>query len=142
MAPFKALYDRKCRSPSCWIEVREAELTGLDIVQETPEKIKAIQDKLKAAQDLQKSYANASKRELKFCESDWIFLKVSPMKGVVRFRKRGKLNPHYMGPLEIHKKIRPVAYRLALTPELVNVHDVFHISMLIRYVPYPTHVLE
>ena len=111
-------------------------------MQKTIEKIKVIQDKLKFAQDHQKRYADANRRELDFREGDQVFLKVSPMKGVVRFRKRGKLNPHYMGPLEIHKKIRPVAYRLALTPELVNVHDVFHVSMLRRYVADPTHVLE
>ena len=142
MAPFEALYGRKCRSPSCWTEVGEAEITGPDIVLETTEKIKMIQDRLKVAQDRQKSYADTNRRELEFQEGDWVFLKVSPMKGVVRFGKRGKLNPRYVGPFEILEKIGPVAYRLALTPEFSNVHDVFHVSMLRKYVADPTHVLE
>jgi hypothetical protein len=142
MAPFEALYGRKCRSPTCWTEVGEVELTGPDIVQETPEIVKLIQERLKVAQDRQKSFADANRREMDFKEGDWVFLKVSPMKGVVRFGKRGKLNPRYVGPFEILEKIGPVAYRLALTPELANVHDVFHISMLRRYVADPTHVLE
>ncbi|XP_057495665.1 uncharacterized protein LOC130780661 [Actinidia eriantha] len=114
MAPFETLYGRKYRSPSCWTEVGDAKLTGPDIVQETSKKN----------------------------QSDWAFLKVSPMKGVVRFRKRGKLNPRYVGSFKILEKIGPIAYRLALTAELANVHDVFHVSMLRRYVADPTHVLE
>jgi hypothetical protein len=142
MAPFEALYGRKCRSPSCWTEVGKAELTGPEIVQETTEKISLIQDRLKAAQDRQKSFADANRRELEFQEGDWVFLKVSPMKGIVRFGKRGKLNPRYIGPFEIIEKVGPVAYRLALTSELSNVHDVFHVSMLRRYISDPTHILE
>ena len=142
MAPFEALYGRKCRSPSCWTEVGETEITGPDIVLETTEKIKLIQDRLKVAQDRQKSYADANRRELDFQEGDWVFLKISPMKGVVRFGKKGKLNPRYVGPFEILEKIGPVAYRLALTPEFADVHDVFHVSMLRKYVADPTHVLD
>ena len=63
------------------------------------------------------------------------------MKGVIRFGKRGKLNPRYIGPFKIIERIRPVAYRFELTPELVNVHDVFHVSMLRRYILYPSHIL-
>ena len=115
--------------------------TGPEIIQETTEKIKIIQDRLKIAQDQKKSYADAHRRELEFQEGDRVFLKISPMKGVFRFGKRGKLNPRYVGPFENLKRVGPLAYRLALSPELANVHDVFHISMLRKYVSDPTHVL-
>ena len=111
-------------------------------MQETSETIKVIQDKLKVAHDRQMSYADANRRELEFREDDWVFLKVSPMKGVVRFKKRGKFNPHYMSPFEILEKIGSITHRLTLTPELANVHNIFHVSMLKRYVADPTHVLE
>ena len=71
-----------------------------------------------------------------------MFLKLSPWKGVMRFGKRGKLSPRYIGPYEITERIGPVAYRLALPPELSRVHDVFHVSMLRKYMPDPSHVLE
>ncbi|XP_057465119.1 uncharacterized protein LOC130754864 [Actinidia eriantha] len=142
MVPFEALYGRKCRSPACWTEVGETEITGPDIVLEITEKIKLIQDRLKVAQDRQKSYADVNRREVEFQEGDWVFLKVSPMKGIMRFEKKGKLSPRYMGPFEILEKIGPVAYRLALTPDFANMHDVFHVSVLRKYIADPTHVLE
>ena len=141
MAPFEALYGRKCRSPSGWSEAGELELTGPEIVHETTEKIKVIQDRLKIAQDRQKSYADSKRREIEFQQGDQVFLKVSPMKGVIRLGKRGKLNPRYIGPFRIIRRIGPVAYQLALTPELANVHDVFHVSMLRRYTADPSHIL-
>ncbi|XP_058181284.1 uncharacterized protein LOC131299723 [Rhododendron vialii] len=105
------------------------------------EKIKLIRERLEAAQSRQKNYADAGKREVEFQEGEWVFLKISPMKGVLRFGKKGKLNPRYVGPFEILEKVGSVAYRLALTPELANIHDIFHVSMLKPYVSDPTHVL-
>ena len=110
-------------------------------MRETTEKIKVIQERLKTAQDRQKSYADAHRRELEFEKGSRVFLKVSPMKGVVRFGKRGKLNPRYVGPFKILGRVGPVAYRLKLTPELANVHDVFHVFMLRKYIPDPSHIL-
>ena len=81
-------------------------------------------------------------RDLEFEVKDRVFLKLSPWKGVVRFEKRGKLNPHYIGPFEIVERIGPVAYRLDLLEEFSRVHNVFHISMLRKYIPNPSHVLE
>ena len=115
----------------CLVERRlERQITGLDIVMKTTEKIKVIQDHLKIAQDQQKSYADANKRELDFQEGDWLFLKISPMKEVIRFWKMGKLNPRYMGPFGVLEKMGPVTYHLALTLKFTNVHDVFYVSML------------
>ena len=97
---------------------------------------------MKIAQDRQKSYANANKKELDFQVSDRVFLKILLMTGVIRFRKKEKLNPRYVGPFEVLEKIRSVAYRLVLTPKFANVHDVFHVSILRKYIMNLTQVLE
>ncbi|TYK26964.1 pol protein [Cucumis melo var. makuwa] len=104
MAPFEALYSKCCRSPFCWGESR------------------------------QKSYANVRRKDLEFEVGDMVFLKVAPMKGVPRFEKKAKLSPHFVGPFEILERIGHVAYRLALPSSLSVVHDVFHVSMLRRFV--------
>ncbi|GKC92580.1 putative reverse transcriptase domain-containing protein, partial [Tanacetum coccineum] len=91
-APFEALYGRKCRSPICWAEVGDAQLTGPEIIHETTEKIVQIKQRIQAARDRQKSYANVRRKPLEFQEGDRVMLKVSPWKGVIRFSKRGKLN--------------------------------------------------
>ncbi|GKD48229.1 putative reverse transcriptase domain-containing protein [Tanacetum coccineum] len=117
-APFEALYGRKCRSPVCWAEVREAQLTGPEIIHETKEKIFKIRDRMQAARDRQKSYADKRRRPLEFEVGDKVMLKVAPWKGVIRFGTHGKLNPHYIGPFQILERIGPVAYRLELPQEL------------------------
>ncbi|KAL5572216.1 hypothetical protein UlMin_021813 [Ulmus minor] len=97
---------------------------------------------MKTAQSRQKSYADKRRRPLEFQVGDLVFLKVTPMKGMRRFGKKGKLSPRYIGPLEILERIGKVAYILALPPELLSVHNVFHVSMLRKYVSDPSHVLE
>ncbi|KAI3811011.1 hypothetical protein L1987_20725 [Smallanthus sonchifolius] len=129
-APFEALYGRKCRSPLCWAEVGDKHLTGPEVIQETTDKIFKIKDRLKAARDRQKSYADNRRRPLEFQVGDKVMLKVSPWKGVARFGNRGKLNPRYVGPFEILARVGPVAYKLKLPQELSNVHDTFHVSNL------------
>nr|GFC94389.1 putative reverse transcriptase domain-containing protein [Tanacetum cinerariifolium] len=99
-APFGALYDRKCRSPVCWNEVREFHLTSLEIVQETTEKIVQIKQRIQTARDRQKIYADLKRKPIEFQVGDKVMLKVSPWKRVVRFGKRGKLNPRYVGPFK------------------------------------------
>ncbi|GJT72513.1 putative reverse transcriptase domain-containing protein [Tanacetum coccineum] len=103
-APFEALYGRKCRSPIMWAEVGEGQLIGPKLVQKTTEKISQIKDRLKAARDRQKSYANKRRKTLKFSVGDYVLLKVSPWKGVVHFGKKGKLSLRFVGPFEIIKK--------------------------------------
>ncbi|GKB25482.1 putative reverse transcriptase domain-containing protein [Tanacetum coccineum] len=129
-APFEALYRRKCRSPIMWAEVREGQLIGPELVLETTENISQIKDRPKVACDCQKSYADKRRKPLEFSVGDYVLLKVSPWKGVVRFGKKRKLTPRFVGPYEIIKKVGPVAYRLDLLEELNGVHDMFHVSNL------------
>ncbi|GJY83572.1 putative reverse transcriptase domain-containing protein [Tanacetum coccineum] len=129
-APFEALYGRKCRSPVLWAEIGESSLIGPELVQETTDKVVLIKEKLKAARDRQKSYADNRRKPLEFEVGDQVLLKVSPWKGVMRFGKKGKLAPRYVGPFEILERIGPVAYRLRLPKELSEVHDIFHVSNL------------
>ena len=142
MSPYEALYEKQCRTPLCWNETGERKLLGPQIVQTTMDKVNAICARLKAAQDRQKSYADKRRKDLEFEVEDRVFLKLSPWKGVVRFGKRGKLSPRYIGPFEIVERIGPVAYRLDLPEELSRVHNVFHISMLCKYISDLSHVLE
>ncbi|GKF09114.1 putative reverse transcriptase domain-containing protein, partial [Tanacetum coccineum] len=114
-ALFEALYGRKCRSPVLWDEIGESSLIGPELVQEMTDKVVLIKEKLKAARDRQKSYADNRRK---------------PWKGVILFVKKGKLAPRYVGPFEILERIGPVAYRLRLPEELSGVHDTFHVSNL------------
>nr|GFD13073.1 putative reverse transcriptase domain-containing protein [Tanacetum cinerariifolium] len=96
-APFEALYGLKCRSPACWTEVGEAQILGPELIQETTEKIVQIKERMQAACDRQKSYADLKRKPMKFQFGDKVMLKVSPWKRVVRFGKRWKLNPSEAG---------------------------------------------
>ena len=142
MAPFEALYGRKCRTPLCWTELSERKLISPDLIQETEEKVKLIQERLKAAHDRQKSYVDLKRKEIEFRVGDKVFLKVSPWKKVFRFGRKGKLSPRFIGPFEVTERIGPVAYRLQLPSDLEKIHNVFHVSMLRRYRSDPSHVLS
>ncbi|GKG16891.1 hypothetical protein Tco_0361848, partial [Tanacetum coccineum] len=100
---------------------------GPELVQETTMKISQIKDRLKAARDHQKIYADKRRKPLELSVGDYVLLKVSPWKGVVRFGKKGKLAPRFVGPFEIVKKVGRVAYRLDLPEELNDIHDMFHV---------------
>ncbi|GKA17173.1 putative reverse transcriptase domain-containing protein [Tanacetum coccineum] len=129
-APFEALYGRKCRSPVCWTEVKEAQILSPELIQETTEKIVQIKQRMQAARDRQKSYADLKRKPMEFQVGDKVMLKVSPWKGVVHFGKRGKLNPRYVGPFKVLEKVGEVAYKLELPEELSRVHNTFHVSNL------------
>ncbi|GKC23164.1 putative reverse transcriptase domain-containing protein [Tanacetum coccineum] len=134
-APFEALYGRKCRSPVIWTEVGESQLIGPEIVQETTEKIVQIKERLKTARSRQKSYADKRRKPLEFQVGDRVLLKVSPWKGVVRFGKKGKLAPRYVGPFKVLEQVESVAYKLKLPQELSRVYNMFHVSNLKKYYP-------
>ncbi|XP_038902328.1 uncharacterized protein LOC120088964 [Benincasa hispida] len=120
---FKTLYGRNCRSPICWDEVGEKKLLGPELSR-------------------QKSYTDVRCKDLKFEIGDNVFLKVAPIKGVLRFGRKWKLSPRFIGPFKILEQIGPVAYRLALPPSLTSVHNVFRVSMLSVYVTNPSHVVD
>ena len=142
MAPYEALYGRPCRSPICWTEVGESSITGPDLIRDTSEKVSLIRQHLLTAQSRQKSYADVRRRPLEFEVGDHVFLKMMLKTRVIRFGKRGKLSPRFIGPFEILERVGPIVYRLALPPSMSGFHEVFHVSMLRRYTPDPAHVVD
>ncbi|WVZ76569.1 hypothetical protein U9M48_024534 [Paspalum notatum var. saurae] len=130
MAPFEALYGRRCRTPLNWSEPGEHVMFGPDLVTQAEEQVKFIHSNLKRAQSRQQSYYDRRRRPLAFEEGDHVYLQVSLMKGVHRFGVKGKLAPRYVGPFKITERCGSVAYRLELPPHLAVVHDVFHVSQL------------
>ncbi|XP_076959262.1 uncharacterized protein LOC143635273 [Bidens hawaiensis] len=130
MPPFDMLYGRKCRTPVCWGEVGQREIANKEVVNATNENIDQIRAHLKAAQNRQKSYADKRRCTIEFQVGDYVMLKVSPWKGVIRSRKRGKLSPRFIGPFKIIARVGQVAYRLDLPEELNEIHNTFHVSYL------------
>nr|GEU31091.1 putative reverse transcriptase domain-containing protein [Tanacetum cinerariifolium] len=129
-APFEALYRMKCSTAIAWAEVGESKLIRPEFIQETTDKIVQIKERLKTARDRQKSYADNRRKPLEFSFGDKVLLKVSSWKGVVRFGKRSKLLPRYVGLFEAVERVGPVAYQLRLPQELVGIHDTFYMSNL------------
>ncbi|KAA3461996.1 DNA/RNA polymerases superfamily protein [Gossypium australe] len=138
---FNALFGRKCQTPLYWTELSENKIHGVDLIKDTEQEIKVIRDSLKATSDRQKSYADLKIKDIEFEIGDKVFLKVSPWKKVLRFRRTGKLSSRFAGPYEIIEHIGPVAYRLLLPSELEKIHNVFHVSMLCRYRSDSSHVI-
>ncbi|XP_035542971.1 uncharacterized protein LOC118346066 [Juglans regia] len=130
MAPYEALYGRKCISPLFWDEVGEWNPLGPEIVQEMRNQVQIKRDRMATVQSCQKSYLDTRRRDLLFEEGDWVYLKVSPMKGVKRFGKKGKLSPRYVGPFQTLEKVGPVAYRIVLPKYFGKIHDIFHVLSL------------
>jgi hypothetical protein len=130
MAPFEALYGKKCTTPLLWSGVGERSMFGPDIIQEAEEKVKLIKDRLKIAQSRQKSYADSKRREIIYEVGDRAYLRVSPLRGVKRFGIKGKLAPRFIGPFKVLSRKGEVAYELELPEILSAVHNVFHVSQL------------
>nr|GEX13143.1 putative reverse transcriptase domain-containing protein [Tanacetum cinerariifolium] len=129
-ASFDALYGQKCRSPIWWAEVGNAQLTSLKIIHETTEKIIQIKKRFQAARDRLNSYTDMRRKPLEFDVEDKVMLKVLPWKGVIRFGKRGKLNPRDIRPFKILAKVGTLAYRLELPERLSQVYSTFRVSNL------------
>jgi hypothetical protein len=142
MAPFEALYGRRCRTPLSWSETGERKIFGPDLVVEAEDKVKIIQANLKIAQSSQKSYADKRRKPLQFQARDFVYLRVSPTKCVQRFGIKGKLAPRYIGPFEILKVCGPVAFKILLPSQLAAIHDVFYISQLNKCIKVPTEIIE
>ncbi|GJW25688.1 putative reverse transcriptase domain-containing protein [Tanacetum coccineum] len=129
-APYEALYGRRCRSPVCWSEVRDSQLTDLELIRDTSEKIIQIKNRLLTARSRQKSYADRRAKLLEFEVGDMVLIKVSPWKGTMRFGKCRKLSPYYIGPFKILARVGHVAYTLEFPEELKGIHNTFHVSNL------------
>ena len=115
---------------------------GPDLIRDTSKKVSLIRQRLLTAHSRHKSYVGVRRRPLDFEVGDHVFMKVMPKRGVVRFGKRWKLSPKFIGPFKILKRVGTVAYWLALLPSMSSVHEVFHVSMLRRYTPDPAHVVD
>jgi hypothetical protein len=137
MSSFEALYGRKCRTPLYWDQTGERQLFGPEIIQEAEEQVQQIRENLRTAQSRQKSYADTRRRLLEFKEGDYVYLKVSPLRGMRRFKIKGKLSPRFIGPFLILKRVGEVAYQLELPDHLANVHNVFHVSQLKKCLRVP-----
>jgi hypothetical protein len=137
MSPFQALYGWSCRTPLHWDQPGERQVFGPDILLEAEENIKMVWENLKIAQSRQRSYADRRRRELSFEVGDYVYLKVSPIRGVRRFGVKGKLAPRYVGPYQIQAKRGEVAYQLNLPGSLSAVHNMFHMSQLKKCLRVP-----
>jgi hypothetical protein len=113
-----------------WNEIGEWYVFGPDKLEEAEKQVRMVRENLSAAQSRQKSYIDHQRRELSFEVGDFVYLKVSPMRGLHHFKVRDKLTPRFIGPFKILEKRGEVAYQLELSPQLSDVHDIFHISQL------------
>jgi hypothetical protein len=130
MAPYEALYGRQCRTLLFWSQNGESQVFRLEVLKDVEKQVQMVHKSLMVAQSRQKSYAEKRRRDLSFEIGDFVYLKVSPMRGTHGFRVKGKLSPRYVGPFKIIDCKGEVAYQLELPPQLSEVHDVFHISQL------------
>jgi hypothetical protein len=141
MSPFEALYGWPCHTPLSWSESGERVVFGHDIVTEAEEKVKQIQANILATHSHQKSYTNKRRRPLEFEVGDYVYLQVSPMKGVRRFGMKGKLAPRYISLYPIIDKYGPTSYQVELPSKLSGVYNMFHVSQLKRCLKPPADVV-
>jgi ribosomal protein L21E len=121
--------------------VGEKYLIGPDMIQDMKDKISIIWRRMLTAQSRQKSYADKHRHQLEFNVGDLVYLKVSPMKGLMRFDKKGKLSPRFVGPFKVKEVVGPMAYKVELSPALSGLHNVFHVSTLRKHVHDPRHIV-
>jgi hypothetical protein len=114
MAPFEALYRRKCGTPLYWSQIGESQLFGTDIIKDAESHVQIIRENLRVAQSRHKSYADGKRRDVSLQKGDYVYLKVSPIRGLRRFKVKGKLSPRYIGHFQILQRVGEVAYRLDL----------------------------
>ena len=142
MAPFEALYGRKCRTPLNWVEPGERRYYNIDFVKEAEEQVSIIQQHIKATQSRKKGYANKRRRPIKFEVGDYVYLKVSLMKKVQQFGVKRKIAPRYIGPYKIIERSGRVAYKLQLPLEMRAIFNVFHVSQLKKCLCIPNEAIE
>src|SRR5512142_529001 len=137
IAPSEALYGRKSSTPLFWDQTGERQLFRTEVLAEAEEKVRIIRERLRIAQSRQKSYADNRRRELTFEAGDYVYLRVTPLRGVHRFQTKGKLAPRFVGPYKILERRGEVAYQLELPSNMIGIHDVFHVSQLKKCLRVP-----
>jgi hypothetical protein len=137
MSPFETLYDRKCKTPLYWDKTRGRQIFGPELIQEVEEQVRIIRENLRVAQTRQKSYADNRMRPLEFEERNHVYLKVSPLHGIRRFKVKGKLSPRFIGPFIVFRRVGEMTYQLELPDNLSDVHNVFHVSQLNKCLRVP-----
>jgi hypothetical protein len=120
-----------------WSQTRESQVFGPEVLKNVEKQVQMVCESLKVTQSRQKSYADKRRRDLSLEIRDFVYLKVSPMRGTRRFRVKGKLAPRYVRPFKIIDRKGEVAYQLELPPQLSEVHDVFHVSQLKKFLRVP-----
>jgi hypothetical protein len=128
VAPFEALYGRQCRTPLLWSQTGESQVFGPKVLKDVEKQVQVTRESLKVAQSRLKSYADKRRRDISFKTGDFVYLKVSPMRGTCGFKVNRKLAPRYVGPFKIVDRKGEVTYQLELPPQLSDVHVVFHMS--------------
>eukprot|EP00253_Pinus_taeda_P004557 PITA_04557 len=124
MPPFEALYGRPCRTPLSWDRLEDRVIIGPELIHEMEAQVSQIRQRLKEAQDRQKSYADAHRTDRRYEVGDQVFIRIKPNKSTIRFGKGTKLSPRFIGPFKVVERVGPVAYRLALPPHLHKIHNV------------------
>ena len=142
MTPFEALYGRPRKSPSCWIESMDRLFLGPVMIRKTSERVDLIQRRIKTPQDRQKSYADKRRTDLEFGVGYLVFIKVPPLRKVVRFGSNGKLSHRFIEPFPIIERVGKMAYQVKLPKRLARVHDVFHDSHLTKCLHESVEVME
>ncbi|XP_071928107.1 uncharacterized protein [Coffea arabica] len=145
IAPYEELYGQKCRSRICWDEVGERKVldpTTVPWIEEARKKVKLICQRIQTAQSCQKSYADNRRKDLEFAVGDQVFLKITSLKASLMAGKGKKLQLRFVGPYKILQRVGIMAYKLELPPSLSRIHNIFHMSMLKKYHPDPSHVLQ
>lgn len=141
LSPFEVLYDQKCTTPISWDDPVERLMVGPEMLQEMESTVRKVQQNLKEAQNRQESYANQKIRHFEFQVGDHVYLKFKARKSSLKLENRAKLAPRFCGPFDILAQIGPVAYQLAL-PANLRINNVFHVSLLKKYVHDPTHMID
>eukprot|EP00253_Pinus_taeda_P011162 PITA_11162 len=141
MSPFEVLYGRKCRTPSSWGGPKDKLMLGPEMLKEMEELVKKIRANLKVAQDMQKNFADWKRRFREYQVGDHVYVRIRAKKCTLQWSGCAKLASQFCGPFQILARIGSVAYQLAL-PSHIRVHNVFHVSVLKKYVYDPKHVIN
>jgi hypothetical protein len=141
MSPFEALYGRQCNIPISWNDPVDIVTIGTYMLKEMEQQVIQIRQNMKISQDTQKRYADMKRNPREFKAWDHVYLQFRPRRSSLRMGDCAKMAPRYCGPFEVLDRVGPVAYQLTLPPTM-KAHNVFHVSLLIKYVHYSNHIIE